>query len=55
MASEIRGLLRLVGFCKMAGSNVVYKTPVPVFGEFAPDAMDTPSLPSPALAALPKL
>lgn len=49
MASEIQGLPRLVGFCKMAGSNVVYKTPVPVFGGFAPDAMDTPGLPSPAL------
>lgn len=32
MASEIQSLPRLVGFCKMAGSDTVYKTPVPVFG-----------------------
>ena len=54
MASEIQGLPRLVGFCKMAGSDTVYKTPVPVFGGFAPNATETPGLPSPALVALPR-
>ena len=54
MASEIQGLPRLVGFCKMAGSDTVHKTPVPVFGGFAPNATETPGLPSPALVALPR-